>query len=97
MDRFYARPLNLFTEYNDSAEDDDETYNKECRSVVALGPPLSRVRVYVWGIQLWHRLRVANKLIVAFLTYIVYYSLILDFSVLDILCPPGFLRASIAH
>ena len=31
MDRFYARPLNLFTEYNDSAEDDDETYNKECR------------------------------------------------------------------
>ncbi|XP_043200840.1 regulatory-associated protein of mTOR-like isoform X2 [Amphibalanus amphitrite] len=33
MDRFYARPLNLFTEYNDSAEDDDETYNKECRFV----------------------------------------------------------------
>ena len=33
MDRFYARPLNLFTEFSDSAEDDDETYNKECRWV----------------------------------------------------------------
>ena len=33
MDGSYARPLNLFTEYPESAEDDDETYQKECRLV----------------------------------------------------------------